>query len=425
MELKYQSGFGNYFETEAVAGALPHGQNNPQKAPHGLYAEQLTGTAFTAPRKENLRTWFYKIMPSAVHSPYTPLAHATLKSGPFDLHNPNQMRWAPFAYPSTPQDFIGSLVTYVGSGSSAAGAGLAVHLYAAEKSMEKKYFYNSDGDFLIVPQEGALLLKTECGNLRVAPTEIAVIPRGIKFAVHLEEKKSRGYVCENYGAHFIIPDLGPIGANGLANPRDFLAPVAAFEEKIGPFELVTKYQGQLWRTEVPRSPLDVVAWHGNYCPFKYDLKLFNTMNTVSFDHPDPSIFTVLTSPSGTPGVANIDFVIFPPRWMVGEHTFRPPYYHRNIMSEFMGLIEGVYDAKSDAFAPAGASLHNVMTPHGPDAETFAKASSADLKPERYKNTMAFMFESRYPFALTDWALKTDLLDKNYQQCWQGLKAQYK
>lgn len=422
--MEYQSGFGNYFESEAVKGSLPEGQNNPQKAPHGLYAEQLTGSAFTAPRKANLRTWLYKIEPTVVQGSYEPMVHKTLKTGPFFIHDPNQMRWKAFPFPKGKVDFIDGLVTYAGNGSPTEGSGCAIHMYACTQSMTR-YFYSADGDFLFVPQAGKILLKTECGNLEIEPTEMAVIPRGIRFQVVLLESKARGYICENYGASFVLPDLGPIGANGLANPRDFLAPVAAFEDKKGSFELVTKYMGKLFRADLKRSPLNTVAWHGNYYPYKYDLKLFNTVNTVSYDHPDPSIFTVLTSPTASPGTANIDFVIFPPRWMVAEHTFRPPYYHRNLMSEFMGLVEGVYDAKSDAFAPGGASLHNSMSPHGPDAQTFEKASKARLEPERYKDTLAFMFESRYPFGLTEWASKSQLLDRRYQDCWQGLKSQFK
>lgn len=425
MKAKYLSGFGNFIETEAIEGALPKGQNSPQKPPLGLYAEQLQGSSFTAPRKENYRSWLYKILPSAFQGKFVHAMHDTLKTGPFEIYIPNQIRWQPFPKPNRSVDFIESLTTYIGNGSPQAQFGMAAHLYAFNKPMTNKYFYNSDGDFLIVPQEGILLIRTEMGLLEVAPTEICVIPKGIKFNVEALEGAARGYVCENYGAHFVLPDLGPIGANGLANPRDFLAPVAAFEDREADCVLVTKFMGQLFEAHIKRSPFDVVAWHGNYYPYKYDLKLFNTINTVSFDHPDPSIFTVLTSPSLQPGTANIDFVIFPPRWMVAENTFRPPYYHRNVMSEFMGLIQGVYDAKSDAFAPGGASLHNALSSHGPDAQTFEKATNADLKPERYKDTLAFMFESRFPFAVTEWALNSTLVDQDYQNCWQGLKSNFK
>lgn len=418
--MEYQSGFGNYFESEAVKNILPRGQNNPQKTAQGLYAEQLNGSAFTAPRNSNLRSWLYKVHPSVADGRYTSLSSTNLKTAPFSIFEPNQLRWKPFPYAHQKINFLESLTTFTGNGSPQSQTGCAVHLYSCNTSMENTYFYSADGDFLFVPQEGELTLRTEFGALSVKPTEIAVIPKGVKFQVNIKSPNARGYVCENYGAPFILPDLGPIGANGLANPRDFLAPVAAYDEKSGHSILISKFMGQMFEQKLKHSPLDVVAWHGNYYPYKYDLSKFNTINTVSFDHPDPSIFTVLTSPSATHGTANIDFVIFPPRWMVAEHTFRPPYYHRNTMSEFMGLITGVYDAKSDEFAPGGCSLHNAFSGHGPDKQTFDKASSAALKPEKIENTMAFMFESRYPFGLTEWSANSPLLDKSYQDCWVGL-----
>ena len=375
--LAYQSGFGNSFETEAVAGALPQGRNSPQRPAFGLYAEQLSGAAFTAPRHENRRAWLYRLRPSAGHPPYQPYRGAgLLRSGPFDEvpPSPNRLRWDPLDM-AEGIDFVDGLVTYAGNGDPAAQAGVAVHLYAADRSMTDRVFYDADGELLIVPQQGALRLATELGLLDVAPAEIALIPRGVRFRVELSGP-SRGYVCENYGAPFRLPELGPIGANGLANARDFLSPIAWYEDRDAPVEVVQKFQGGLWTTTLDHSPLDVVAWHGNLAPVKYDLARFNTMGTVSFDHPDPSIFTVLTSPSEVPGTANCDFVIFPPRWMVAEDTFRPPWFHRNVMSEFMGLIHGAYDAKAGGFAPGGASLHNCMSAHGPDRESHAKATAA-------------------------------------------------
>ncbi len=343
MNPDYQSGFASHYATEAVAGALPVGQNSPQRTPFGLYAEQLSGSAFTAPRHDNRRSWLYRLRPSASHAPFKPYdGSALLRSGPFAEvpATPNRLRWDPMLEPATPIDFLDALTTYGGSGDPAVQAGVGVHLFAANRSMDRRVFFDADGELLIVPQNGALRLRTELGVLIAAPGEIAVVPRGVRFAVDLLEGHARGYVCENYGAPFRLPELGPIGANGLANPRDFLAPVAAFEDVEQPVQMVQKFQGQLWETALPWSPLDVVAWHGNLTPYKYDLARFNTINTVSFDHPDPSIFTVLTSPSEIPGTANCDFVIFPPRWMVAEHTFRPPWFHRNVMSEFMGLVQG-------------------------------------------------------------------------------------
>ena len=425
-ELKYQSGFGNEFATEAVAGALPHGQNAPQKAPLGLYTEQLSGTAFTAPRATNRRTWTYRIRPSVTHKPFSETGSGLFRSGPFNElpTPPNQMRWNPVPMPDKKTDFVDGIVTLGGSGDPSLQIGVGLHVYAANTSMKDRYFYNADGEMLIVPQQGKLAVHTELGILDVAPGEICVVPRGMKMRVDLAGP-SRGYICENYGLTFRLPDLGPIGANGLANPRDFLTPVAAYEDRDGDFRIVGKFLGRMWEAEIDHSPLDVVAWHGNYAPYKYDLARYNCINTVSFDHPDPSIYTVMTSPSLQPGTANVDFVIFPPRWLVAEHTFRPPWFHRNMMNEFMGLVFGEYDAKAEGFLPGGASLHNCMSGHGPDAETWEKASKAELKPVKLENTLAFMFETGLPVRPTKFALETKILQHEYYECWQGLKKRFK
>ena len=426
MSRNYQSGFGNEFATEALPGVLPASQNSPQKVAHGLYAEQLSGTAFTAPRSDNQRSWLYRIRPAAMHQPFAKVFHPTLQSGPFTelSASPNQLRWNPFPIPSTPADFIEGLITIAGNGSADSQIGVAIHVYAANRSMQDRFFYNADGELLIVPQQGALSLRTEFGVLDIAPGEIAVVPRGVRFAVDLQADSARGYVCENYGQLLRLPDLGPIGANGLANPRDFLAPIAAYEDREGQFELLAKFAGKLWSAAIDHSPLDVVAWHGNYTPYKYNLASFNAMNSVSFDHADPSIFTVLTSPSGIPGTANMDFVIFPPRWMVAEHTFRPPWFHRNVMSEYMGLVYGEYDAKAEGFLPGGGSLHNCMSGHGPDATTFEAASNAVLQPQKLDKTMAFMFETRLLIHPTRVAMESPQLQKDYLQCWHGLKKHF-
>jgi homogentisate 1,2-dioxygenase len=367
-----------------------------------------------------------------MHGRFTPLAELTKSTFQPPVHvNPNQMRWNPIV-PTAKQDFVESIRTLCGSGTPASH-GIHVHLYALDQPMSarSRYFMNADGDFLLVPQAGSLEIKTELGRLEIEPGEIALIPRGMKFQVNpLAAGLCNGYVGENFGAPFRLPDLGPIGASGLAHRRHFLAPQAAYEEKDGRCELIGKWEGALWQAELKHSPLDVVAWHGNYAPYKYDLRKFNTINTVSFDHPDPSIFTVLTSPSDTPGIANVDFVIFPPRWMVAEHTFRPPYFHRNCMSEYMGLIHGVYDAKTGAnpgggFVPGGGSLHNNYSAHGPDADSHAKASQAELKPHKIDQTLAFMFESRTPYRLTDFALKPGFLQSDYQDCWLGFAKNFK
>ena len=425
-DLRYQSGFGSELATEALPGALPQGQNSPQKVGYGLYAEQFSGTAFTAPRHANRRSWLYRLRPAVAHGGFRLLDARLLKSAPFEevATPPTQLRWDPLPLPTGPTDFVEGLATMAGNGDRAMQAGIGVHIYTCNRSMHGRYFYDADGELLLVPQQGALQLGTELGRLDVKPGEIALIPRGLRFQVALEDATARGYVCENYGASFRLPELGPIGANGLANARDFLAPVAAFEDRDGDFELVAKFAGNLWGAPIDHSPLDVVAWHGNHVPYKYDLARFNTFNTVSFDHPDPSIFTVLTSPSDTPGTANVDFVIFPPRWIVAEHTFRPPWFHRNVMSEFMGLIHGVYDAKAEGFAPGGASLHNCMSGHGPDAATFDKASKVALAPHKIEDTLAFMFESRYVIRPTRFALETPQLQKDYLDCWKGLTKHF-
>ncbi|HEY2968410.1 MAG TPA: homogentisate 1,2-dioxygenase [Casimicrobiaceae bacterium] len=425
-ELRYQSGFGSELATEALPGALPQGQNSPQKVPYGLYAEQFSGTAFTAPRHANRRCWLYRLRPAVAHGKFRLLEAGLLMSAPFEevATPPTQLRWDPLPLPAASADFVEGLATMAGNGDTAMQVGIGIHIYACNRSMHGRYFYDADGELLVVPQQGALRLATELGRLDVKPGEIALIPRGLRFQVEIEDGVARGYVCENYGAHFRLPELGPIGANGLANARDFLAPVATFEDREGDFELVAKFAGGLWSAPIDHSPLDVVAWHGNHAPYKYDLARFNSVNTVSFDHPDPSIFTVLTSPSDTPGTANVDFVIFPPRWMVAEHTFRPPWFHRNVMSEFMGLIHGAYDAKAEGFAPGGASLHNCMSGHGPDAATFDKASKVALAPHKIEDTLAFMFESRYVIRPTRFALETPELQKDYLDCWQGLTKHF-
>jgi len=430
VEAGYLCGFGNEFATEALPGALPAGRNSPQRPAYGLYAEQLSGTAFTAPRRDNRRSWLYRIRPAAVHGSFR-----RLDQGRF--HNrfdevpapPDQIRWSPFALPERPADFVDGLRAVAGNGGPAGQSGCGVFIYAVNRSMEGRYFYDADAELLIVPQLGRLRLVTELGVVALAPLEIGVVPRGVRFRVEVPDTVARGYVAENFGASLRLPELGPIGANGLANPRDFLVPVAAYEDVEGDFELVAKFQGHLWSAPIGHSPLDVVAWHGNNAPYKYDLRRFNTIGSISYDHPDPSIFTVLTSPSDTPGTANMDFVCFPPRWLVAEDTFRPPWYHRNVMSEFMGLIHGEYDAKAageeGGFAPGGASLHNCMIGHGPDAESFEKAVRTDTsKPQHVTDTMAFMFETCRVIHPTREALEAPERQPRYQECWAGLKKRF-
>ncbi len=422
----YMSGFGNEFATEALPGALPQHRNSPQRVAYGLYAEQISGTAFTAPRSHNRRSWLYRIRPAAVHGSFEAIDAGRIVSRFDTPAPPDQLRWSPLPMPAAPTDFIDGWVTMAGNGSPESMTGCAIHLYAANKDMRGRYFYSADGELLVVPQLGRLSIATELGLLVVEPQEIAVIPRGVRFQVSLPDGEARGYICENFGALLQLPDMGPIGSNGLANPRDFLTPSARYEDIEGDFELVAKFCGGLWRAPIGHSPLDVVAWHGNYAPYKYDLRHFNTIGSISYDHPDPSIFLVLQAPSDTPGVDTLDFVIFPPRWLVGEDTFRPPWFHRNVASEFMGLIHGAYDAKADGFNPGGASLHNCMSGHGPDAATFDKASGSDTStPHKVMDTMAFMFETRHVIVPTPYALACPQRQADYQQCWAGVRKHFR
>jgi homogentisate 1,2-dioxygenase len=424
--LSYQGGFGNHFASEAVAGALPVGRNSPQRVAHGLYAELLSGSAFTAPRADNRRTWMYRRRPAVVAGGYVPLPHAFWKTGAKDgtPAPPNPMRWHPATVPDEPLDFVDGLRTMVVNGDADAQSGMAAHLVLMNRSMGRRALVNADGEMLIVPQQGTLRLTTELGLLEAGPGQVMLLPRGLVFKVDVDGP-AIAYVCENYGAPFRLPELGPIGSNGLASARDFQAPVAAFEAVDGTYRMVKRYGGALWAATQPHSPFDVVAWHGTLAPLRYDTRHFNTIGSISFDHPDPSIFTVLTSPSDTPGTANCDFVIFPPRWLVAEDTFRPPWFHRNLMSEFMGLVQGQYDAKPEGFKPGGASLHNCMVPHGPDAEAFERASAATLAPHKLDQTLAFMFESRWRFHLTDWAQRAGARDDNYADCWAGLQDHFR
>ena len=423
----YMSGFGNSFETEALPGALPIGRNSPQRCAYGLYAEQLSGSPFTAPRGTNERSWLYRIRPSVKHSGrFTKVDSQHWRTAPCHENDLPiaQLRWDPLTMPGDKRTFVDGIHTMTTAGDAGAQAGMAAHVYLITASMVDQNFYNADGELMFVLQQGRLLIVTEFGSIDAEPGEIVVIPRGVKFRVELPDGPARGYLCENYGGAFTLPERGPIGANCLANARDFITPVASYEVKDTPTELYVKWGGELYVTKLGHSPIDVVAWHGNYAPYKYDLRSFSPIGAIGFDHPDPSIFTVLTSPSETAGTANIDFVIFPERWMVGENTFRPPWYHMNIMSEFMGLIYGVYDAKPQGFVPGGISLHNMMLPHGPDRQAFDHASNGELKPVKLTGTMAFMFETRFPQRVTEFAAKTPALQSDYADCWTGLEKRF-
>jgi homogentisate 1,2-dioxygenase len=425
-DLQYLSGFYNEHLSEAEPGAVPLGQFSPQRVPFGLYPEKFSATAFTLPRRENRRTWFYRIRPSVGHGPFTPFSGRNWHTAPVagDHGIPDQLRWDPLPLPEGATDFVEGMQTIATNGDAGLQIGIGAHVYLANRSMRDRYFYDADGELLLLPQRGRLLICAEHGRLLVSPGEMALVPRGVKFRVELPDGSARGYVCENYGALFRLPERGPVGSDGYANDRDFLAPSAWYEDRDDACELVVKFGGSLFRADMEHSPLDVVGWVGTSFPVKYDLARFNVMNTVSYDHPDPSIFTVMTAPSDTPGMANADFVIFPPRWMVAEHTFRPPWFHRNVMSEFMGLVRGVYDAKEKGFEPGGMSLHNCMSPHGPEAAVYAKASAVELKPTRMEDTLAFMFESRYVLRPTAYALGLAQLQRDYAACWHGLARNF-
>jgi homogentisate 1,2-dioxygenase len=428
MTIQYMSGFGNSFETEALPGALPVGRNSPQKVNYGLYAEQLSGSPFTAPQATNQRSWLYRIRPTVRHATrFKRIDRGLIRTAPERDDGElalGQLRWSPVPIPQEKLTFITGLRTITTAGDAEAMAGMAAHVLLVTESMTCEHFFDADGELLVVAQQGKLRFRTEFGVIEIEPGEICVIPRGVIFRVELVDGPARGYVCENYGGAFSLPDRGPIGANCLANPRDFLTPIAGYEDREEPCTLVAKWGGEMHRTEVPHSPLDVVAWHGNYYPYKYDLRRFSPVGAISFDHPDPSIFTVMTSRSETPGTANVDFVIFPERWAVAENTFRPPWYHRNIMSEFMGLVYGVYDAKPQGFVPGGMSLHNTMLPHGPDADAFEHASNAELKPIKLTNTLAFMFETRFRQRVTRYAAELPERQDDYADCWKGLKKRF-
>jgi homogentisate 1,2-dioxygenase len=425
----YMSGFGNSFETEALPEALPVGRNSPQKINYGLYAEQLSGSPFTAPQATNERSWLYRIRPTVKHSGrYRKVDKGLIRSAPGARDESDlpigQLRWAPFPIPKEELTFLTGLRTITTAGDADTQVGMAAHVLLVTRAMQNEYFFDADGELLIVAQQGRLRFRTEFGIIEIEPGEVCVIRRGVIFAVEPIGGPARAYVCENYGGALRLPDRGPIGANCLANARDFLTPTAAYEDKDQPSTLFVKWGGELYATDIAQSPLDVVAWHGNYAPYKYDLRRFSPVGALAFDHPDPSIFTVMTAPSETPGTANIDFVIFPERWAVAENTFRPPWYHRNIMSEFMGLVYGAYDAKPQGFVPGGISLHNCMLPHGPDSDAFEHASNIELKPVKLTNTLAFMFETRFPQRVTRYAAGLETIEKDYVDCWKGLRKHF-
>ncbi|KAF8579366.1 homogentisate 1,2-dioxygenase [Ramaria rubella] len=424
----YQTGFGNRFASDAIPGTLPLGQNNPQRCKYGLYAEQVTGTAFVAPRCENQNAWLYRIRPAVAHDGFTALARNPDLESNFLPANPrislsaSQLSWQPIGIPSVETDFIDGLKTVAGCGDSSLREGLAVHLYAANVSMGKKAFVNTDGDFLIVPSQGRLDIQTEFGKLMVRPGEIVVIQRGIRFKVSLPNGPSHGYIQEVFGAHYELPELGPLGANGLANARDFEYPVASFDIDQTPWDIVYKVSGSLHLCKQRHTPFDVVAWHGNYVPYKYALEKLITVGSLTRDHIDPSIFCVLTARSKTAGTPLADFLAYGPRWDVAYNTFRPSYYHRNAASELLGLIYGAYPGRA-GFQPGGLNFTPPFSPHGPTSGPFKAASEAELKPQWISvGSLAFMFESSMTLALTEYAIKrANTMRPVDPKTWEGLK----
>ncbi len=421
----YLHGLGNHHESEALPGALPGRQHSPQQVPYHLYAEQINGNSFTTPRFSNLKAWQYRLRPSVLHSGNQPnKMRSDLLQGKFTQTPPAQMRWAPISYKTGHYNIFEGSVKYLYNG-TVGQDGCAIYLYTATASMKDQFFINHDAEMLFIPQEGELIFKTEFGRLNIKPGDIAVLPRGVCFQVELLNDKARGYWVENYGQVFTLLSRGVIGANGTTEELDFRIPVAWYEERSGDFTMLRKFNGHVWEHAISHSPLDVVAWCGTYYPYQYDLSLFKPMFTASIDHPDPSIFVVLSSPSLAPGTSNLDFIIFPERWMVADHTFRPPYYHRNAMSEFMGNIRGAYDAKEHGFLPGGASLHNCMLGHGPDTEAYDHAIKQVLKPQYYEGNLAFMLESNKLFEITAEAYESPLREMQYQDCWKDLKLNFK
>jgi homogentisate 1,2-dioxygenase len=423
--IEYQLGLGNEFETEAETGALPHGQNSPQTLKYGLVSELISGTAFAAPRALNRRSYLFRIHPSVVHGPFEPAPLQYLESAPFVLPpNPNQLRWSAFRVGDRRADFLEGLLTLCGNGDVALQCGVAIHVYRCSRSMQGRAFSNADGEMLLIPHLGSLRLVTELGILACSPGEFAVIPRGIKLRVELTTPEATGYFCENYGLPFRLPELGLIGSMGLANAHDFRIPVAAYEDLEQPTELLHKFGGQIWRAQLDHSPFDVVAWRGNNAPYKFDMSRFVAMGTVTVDHPDPSIYCALTSPSDGVLGGNADLMVLPERWVVAEHTFRPPGFHRNSVAEFLSIVYGKHDSKNSSFGPGGASLHNNWAPHGPDIPTFDRGRTATLEPQKIENSLVFMIESRFPLRVTAAGLAAPERQADYTECWKGFQKSF-
>jgi homogentisate 1,2-dioxygenase len=430
-EVPTQGGFGSVHESEALEGALPRDQNAPRRCPYDLVPELINGTPFTVRNVDNSKMWTYRIHASFSQTAFHPLPNARFATPLGDVE-PNRSRWAPHPIPapSTPTDFVDGLVTLGGAGDVLSGPGFAIHVYAANADMLDRCFSNADGDLLVIPQEGALDVRTELGWLSVPIGSILFVPRGLKFAIGLPENVGRGWVLEVFGTKLRLPERGLVGSNGLAEARHFRAPHASYEDRECPdgFQHVTKTGGRLFEATHTFSPFDVVAWYGNHAPFVYDLMHFAPVASVRFDHQDPSIFTVLTAPLDDHGRAVADFVFFPPRWEVIEHSFRPPFAHRNAASE-VNMVVRTPKPYSTGYEPGCTFLSPLLTAHGVGTKTYD--AILDLPhdhvdpPQRIPDESLWaMVESALPFRTTAWARDTELLDATFLSAFEGMKKRF-
>ncbi|KAH9874017.1 hypothetical protein IAQ61_004645 [Plenodomus lingam] len=436
----YQAGWGNRHQSEVIPGTLPVAQNNPQEVRFGLYTEGITYSAFAAPRAHNYSTYMYRCRPAAAHNGYVPfesksnIQNCFLSLNPKVATLPEQAEWRPFPLPKEEEkiDFANGLHTLAGSGDPNIREGLALYVYMINSSMERRAFCNADGDFLICAQLGTLDIVTEMGKIFLQPGEICVIQRGIRFCMNLapDTKVARGYITEVWGSMWELPDLGPLGGHGLANPRDFLYPVAAIDDNLHvDWQIVNKINGELVAIQQDHSPFDLVAWHGNVVPYKYDLTKFSSQNSTSIDHTDPSIFTVLTAKSRDPLTPLADFLWFGPRWDVATNTFRLPYFHRNSASEFLACLYGQGLGRSDDFQPGGGSFEGGHTPHGGFHEGYQHGMRIhESQPEKIlTEQLTIMIESSRLFLWTEWARKgCGVIDEhgtNYK-VWEALPDRF-
>ncbi|GAD98612.1 homogentisate 1,2-dioxygenase, putative [Paecilomyces variotii No. 5] len=385
---RYQVGFGNRFVSEAVPDTIPRdGRNLPQRANYDLYIEQLNGTTFVTCRKDMFNVWFHRIRPSCAHKALKPLEYKHDIVSVFSSQNegvsfvPFNNEWGPLEIPleSKPTNFWQGIKTILGHGDPTLKEGVAVHQYAANLSMDKEAFVNHDGDYLFVPQQGRLDIQTELGRMMVLPGELFVIPAGLRFKVSLPDGPSRGYIQEIFGSHFELPDLGPIGSNGLALPQDFEIPVASYDLDTSSWEIITKLAGKLYHYEQAHTPFDVVGWHGNYVPYKYEIEKLLALSS-SKDQLDPSAYTILTAKSKIPGVSITDFCAFTPKWVNSLNSWRPPYYHRTMGAEVMGMVRGEYGGSAKTLEPGALTCDNAYVPHGETYDAWKKHAFVDLEP---------------------------------------------